>query len=576
MKHLIPTPKTITYGEGHFAFDGSFSLASSCDKRVTDTALRMGHLGEGGAVISHGTEGEGYTLDITDNKGIEIVGEGPAGAFYGLQTLSQIRREYGDNLPFVHVEDSPSFPQRGFYHDVTRGKVPTLEMLFRMADILASLKINQLQLYVEDAYAFSVYDGIIPEDCKISHEEILALDAYCHDRFIELVPSVSTFGHLYNLLQSPKYRHLCEYENYTPTEDYWIEKMRHHTIDVSSPESIEVIGSMIDEYAPLFRSGKFNICCDETFDLCKGKNAGKDAGEEYVKFLLQIIERVKRHGKTVQMWGDILLKHPEVISLLPRDTVMLNWNYSKAPGISGCDVFAASGLSQLVCPGTTTWSRFAERVEVGLSNIAAMARAGQTYGAVGLLNTNWGDFGNPCSLYTALFGIAAGAAYAWNPTGTTECAVGEAVSRQLYGCEKDMLSVLRRVGAAEDACTMGELVRWYSKNFMEGIATPLAANESRMKAAIADCSAILRELASMPDTPMFADLRLAVRAISVLNSFGLRIKGAASDHEEDLESFLLDLRKAWLRDNKPSELWRLEGFFRRISTCKTENELKKA
>ena len=52
--------------------------------------------------------------------------------------------------------------------------------------------------------------------------------------------------------------------------------MGHHTIDVSNEESIALVGSLIEQYVPLFRSEKFNICCDETFDLCGVINAVKD------------------------------------------------------------------------------------------------------------------------------------------------------------------------------------------------------------------------------------------------------------------------------------------------------------
>ena len=183
--------------------------------------------------ISHGEDGESYTLDI-DEKGVSIVGSGAAGAYYGVQTLRQIIHEYGDTLPFCHIEDKPDFKERGFYHDVTRGRVPTLKQLLHITDLLAYYKINSLQLYVEDAFEFVEYDGIMTAEDVLTAEEITALDDYCYENFIELVPSLATFGHLYNLLQSDKYKHLCEMEDWKPCQMYWLEKMAHHTIDVSN------------------------------------------------------------------------------------------------------------------------------------------------------------------------------------------------------------------------------------------------------------------------------------------------------------------------------------------------------
>ena len=40
----------------------------------------------------------------------------------------------------------------------------------------------------------------------------MELDQYCLERGIELVPSLSCFGHLYKVLSSKGYSHLCELE----------------------------------------------------------------------------------------------------------------------------------------------------------------------------------------------------------------------------------------------------------------------------------------------------------------------------------------------------------------------------
>ena len=228
---IIPTPRLIEEKEGFLSLAdvSEISVALGSDKRITKIAAKLkGEIeeltgasvkltiadAEGIAVhVEHGDEGEGYTLDICGECGICVAGKGAAGAYYAIQTLRQIIHEYGDNLPFCHIEDEPDFVERGFYHDVTRGRVPTLECLYRIADELAYYKINALQLYVEDAFSFVEYDGIMTPENVLNADEIIALDDYCYDNFIELVPSLATFGHLYNLLQSDRWKHLCEYED---------------------------------------------------------------------------------------------------------------------------------------------------------------------------------------------------------------------------------------------------------------------------------------------------------------------------------------------------------------------------
>lgn len=53
-----------------------------------------------------------------------------------------------------------------------------------------------------------------------------------------------------------------------PGESFtWYNRMRYHTINVSDPGSFTLITGILDQYMPLFRSDKINICCDETFGL---------------------------------------------------------------------------------------------------------------------------------------------------------------------------------------------------------------------------------------------------------------------------------------------------------------------
>ena len=47
--------------------------------------------------------------------------------------------------------------------------------------------------------------------------------------------------------------------------------MAHHTLNVTNEDSIKLVGNMLEQFIPLFSSNKFNICCDETFDLGKRK-----------------------------------------------------------------------------------------------------------------------------------------------------------------------------------------------------------------------------------------------------------------------------------------------------------------
>lgn len=586
---IIPTPREVLMGEGKLALSAIEAVAVKLgsDQRLikiaskvrneimelTGTVIKLTTALEApkaSLFICHGEEGEGYSLSISECC-ITVKGDGAAGAYYGAQTLRQIIHEYGDTLPVCTVNDAPDFPERGFYHDVTRGRVPTLEMLKKTADDVAYYKMNQLQLYVEDAYDFVEYDGIMTAENVLTADEIIAIDDYCYDNFIELVPSLATFGHLYNLLQSDKYKHLCEYRDWHPYQIYWMEKMAHHTIDVSQEESIQVVGSMIDQFIPLFRSDRFNICCDETFDLCRDKNSDKDAGEEYFKFLMKIINHVKSRGKTVMMWGDIALEQPDKLHYIPEDTIMLNWTYEKDPKEERIAALANAGLKQIVCPGTSSWNRFIEEIDRSEGNITKLVDYGKKYGAMGVLNTNWGDFGHIAPWNCNLYGMVIGAEKGWNSDGVLTEEFEMAASSLLYDSDDvNMVEIVRTMGQCERTCDWMLFVYWYSANTSEGRVTQLELDPEKAIENNKKLDEVLATLRSISETDdRYVDLILAARAIQFMNRIHLRLNRIPGYEDgmsilRDVKAWLPEYRKAWLRENKLSQLNIFDEFIREI------------
>ena len=94
--------------------------------------------------------------------------------------------------------------------DVTRDRVPTLQTLFDLVDLLAGLKLNQLQLYTEHTFAYRGHEVVWQDASPITGEEVLTLDAYCRERYVELVPNQNSFGHMHRWLKHEEYVHLAE------------------------------------------------------------------------------------------------------------------------------------------------------------------------------------------------------------------------------------------------------------------------------------------------------------------------------------------------------------------------------
>ena len=306
MINLIPSVKQLEINSGFLTKNAIFFDDINCDARVISALKKLPYSKDGAdiKININGTSGEAYEIFINENN-ITINADGSAGAFYAVQTLRQIFKN--TEIPCLYIKDAPDFEHRGFYHDVTRGKVPTVKTLKKLIDDMAYYKLNSLQLYVEHTFEFEEYKDINEKFGYLTKEEIRELDAYCKENFIDFIPSLSTFGHLCELLSQEKYKHLRTLKNYKEPKNFWNERMAHHTIDPLNDESIEVIKSLIDQYVPHFESEYFNICCDETFDLKVFEEQGLDVGKVYVEFLQKIIKYPEQKGKEVMMWADVLL-----------------------------------------------------------------------------------------------------------------------------------------------------------------------------------------------------------------------------------------------------------------------------
>lgn len=554
MLHLIPAPKKVTE-QSKTLTKKTFSLASAlADSRLVKAVEKL-PLSPDGIPLSITYEdknSEAYTLTVT-NEQAEIKAESAQAAFYGIQTLRQLLTH--TEIPEVEIEDCPDFPYRGFYQDGTRGKVPKVETLKALIDQMAYYKLNSLQLYIEHTFEFKEYAGIKDKTGYFTAEEIRALDDYCYENFIEFIPSLSCFGHLYELLEQPQYKHLRELDNFQQEYMTWWERMAHHTIDPLNPESFDLIKSLIDQYMPLFRSNKFNICCDETFDLQIGKHWNLDAGKLYIDFVKKLVSYLHSQGKTVMMWADILTHHPEVISELPDGIEYLNWWYDPEIREQDIELFETLKRPQIVCPGTWSWDGVIEFVEKEEKNICNMINAGYRHGAMGVLNTNWGDFGNPCTIEMALYGMVLGGAKGWRVATEPTDEFKADVSHLLYENEKGY-HYLRTISDCQKDLRFTFIGNAYSNTLFEKKRQFEAPSMERVKEIQTICKNVMDELSaqSWKQDEFRKQMVIAAEGIIVMVELLAKVAGYPIERISDTNKWLEIFSEDWLKKNKQSEL----------------------
>lgn len=347
---------------------------------------------------------QSYSLHA-DGKRILVIASTGQGLFYGVQTLRQLLRSQSGELicPGVTIHDSPAMPWRGVHVDISRGPIPTLEYMKKQIRTLAAYKVNLYALYMENVFEFQKHPLIAPEDYALTPSDIKELVAYANKYYVTLVPEQQSFGHLHNVLRNELYSGMAE----TP---------HGHVLAPGDPDSYKLIQDFYSELAPLFSGPFFHIGSDETFELGTGKTKPRaeqiGLGQVYMEHLQRIYDLMKPYHKRLMFWGDIAVKYPQLLGILPKDMIAVPWNYDVAPNYENLiKPFRDAGMEVFVSPGVDNWNKIFPNLDDAYVNMRNFTRDGQRLSALGLLNTIWNDDGEALLDTTwpaLLFGAACG------------------------------------------------------------------------------------------------------------------------------------------------------------------------
>ena len=358
---------------------------------------------------------EGFSLRYDEN-GINLLAEDYNGFLYGLGALILSDRDTSSSNSF-NIQDYPTLSKRGLMLDVSRGKVFKLETIFRIIDILSFARYNVLQLYIEHTFAFKAHPEIWEGSGAYTEEDILKIKEYASIHGIVLQANLQSFGHCRRILKQKE--HMGKRES----DMFW-------TLSPACEETYSLLDDMYREYLPLFDDEYLNVCSDETYDLAaeNSKNKGKDKGEVYMSHILRLRELAAKYGKKIMVFGDIVLKHPDLVESLPDDIEFIDWIYDPKDYYGTPAVFKERGRRFWVCPGTGAWNSLFPRLDGALKNIENLVGEGIENNAEGMLLTDWNDHGGYAINSFSHFIYAFGGLYSWLGTNVEESDLDEFVS----------------------------------------------------------------------------------------------------------------------------------------------------
>jgi len=337
---------------------------------------------------------EGYKLTILHNR-IRLSAKTPEGAFYGLQSLTQMMNATSVNhrqltLPNCEITDSPRFRYRGMHLDVSRHFFP-VDFIKKYIDIMALYKINTFHWHLTDDQGWRIeikkhprlmetgawrkgtgaeewnYFAELPDrdgekyGGYYTQDEIRDIVGYASVRGVTIIPEIELPGH--------SWAALAAYPELSCSGKIF-KKPEHVAWEFSDPycsgneKTFRFLEDVFDEVITLFPGEYIHIGGDEAKKTPWGKcpkcratmkKMGLKNVEELQSYFICRIEKyLNSKGRKIIGWDEILEG-----GLAPNATVM-SWR-----GESGGIEAALSDHCAIMTPGEVLYfNRYQDLAEI--------------------------------------------------------------------------------------------------------------------------------------------------------------------------------------------------------------------
>jgi len=339
---------------------------------------------------------QAYILEVKKKK-INIYASSKVGIYYGLLSLEELTKKYKGSIPELVLRDEPDLKVRGFMLDISRSKVPKRETIYKLIDLLSMYRYNHLELYVEGfSFEYKSMPHVNEDGNYLSVDDYVLIEHYANEHFIDLVPNQNGFGHMTEWLKKEEYKDLAMVDGLF---EIWGSKRVSSTINPLDERSANLVTMMYKDMLSKSSSPYFNMNFDEPYELGFGKTAeaSKKIGNEaiFVEYFNKMASVVKQYGKIPLLWADAIINHPNGIKNLDKDAILIDWGYNDDyPFYEHSTLLNKLKRPYLLACGTSTWSVGTSKfTEMLFSTMNAISTAIQN-DALGVILTDWGDFGH--------------------------------------------------------------------------------------------------------------------------------------------------------------------------------------
>src|SRR5271170_3482293 len=102
-----------------------------------------------------------------------------------------------------------------------------------------------------------------------------------------------------------------------------------------SSKPSDIFKAMYADLVPLFPGPFLHVGGDEPLELGHGQTAARvgevGLGRVYLDHIQKVSAILQPYHKQLMFWGDIALKYPQLLSILPKDVIAVPWDYDSKP-----------------------------------------------------------------------------------------------------------------------------------------------------------------------------------------------------------------------------------------------------
>ncbi len=417
--HLVPQPFRIerlncpaSISAVPHTVPPAFDPAARAELDERWTALGIGRLRavsatQAAITVTHDASlaSQAYRLTVAAGRA-SIASSDAAGAFYGAMTLAQlpVRAAGAWSIPCVRIDDRPALRWRVLSDDVSRGPLPTMRYFEERIRTIAAFKMNGYSPYMEHVFVSPTDPLPAPLD-GITPTQLRSLSAYAARFHVSLIPEQQSFAHMHNTLKIERYAAAAELPH-------------GFLLAPNVPLSNEYIARIItQELAAVGHAPFFHIGSDETATLGLGRSAGyvtqRGRSQAYADHIVAMNRIIAPSGARIMLWDDGIENDPNILKLIPKSALVVNWHYGDEPTFEPyIRTIASGGFEQMVAPGASNWNEIFPNIDRALANERTFIGQGKAARVLGLFQTVWHDDGE--TLYESTwYPVIYAAAAAW-------------------------------------------------------------------------------------------------------------------------------------------------------------------